>query len=89
MANGERRLKKKMADDLGIRISIDLNSDSVENIENLFFGIMNFVNDKGYAVYSGAINCEKFMEYPHGFDADKLKKIYDSWRKEVETEDEG
>lgn len=74
-------------DELCIGIYIDPETESFEDIYDLFDDVLEYIQSKGYAVDFGDLHGERFMEWVHGFNTDKLKEIYGKWREEIKEED--
>lgn len=74
---------------LGIRVGVDLQNDTCEEIGNLFLGIMNYVNDCGYSIVTGSLNCERFFDvYNHNAKAELecLEEIYNKYKSGGDTD---
>lgn len=65
---------------LGIRIAVNLDNDSVADIEKLFLGVMNYVNDLSYSVTSGSLNCERFFDGTTY--TGNIVDIYNRWKRD-------
>lgn len=69
-------------DTLGIRIQVNSETDSEEELLKLFYDVMETVCDSGYSVVTGSLNCELFFDLDNNLmGKPSLKKFSELYQK--------